>query len=89
MQNTQRILRLDASANPTDSSSKKPGDYTTGGAALSSPVDFVSGYLKQVFGFIGIKNVNIVAADQMNLDAEASFGKAQSEIEQKYSAIAA
>ena len=62
---------------------------TTGGVPLASPVDFVSGYLKQVFGFIGIKNVNIIGADQMNVDAEASFAKARSEIEQQYSAIAA
>ncbi len=62
---------------------------TTGGVPLASPVDFVSGYLKQVFAFIGIKHVNIVGADQMNVDAEASFAKARSEIEQEYSAIAA
>ena len=62
---------------------------TTGGVPLASPVDFVSGYLKQIFGFIGIKDVNIVGADQMNVDAEASFAKARSEIEQEYSAIAA
>jgi len=62
---------------------------TTGGVPLASPVDFVSSYLKQVLGFIGIKDVNIVGADQMNVDAEASFAKARSEIEQEYSAIAA
>lgn len=62
---------------------------TTGGVPLTSPVDFVSGYLKQVFGFIGIENVNIVGADQMNIDAEASFAKARSEIEQEFPAIAA
>ncbi len=62
---------------------------TTGGVPLASPVDFVSGYLKQVFGFIGIKDVHIVGADQMNVDAEASFAKARSEIEQEYAAIAA
>lgn len=62
---------------------------TTGGVPLAGPVDFVSGYLKQVFGFIGIKDVNIIGADQMNVDAEASFAKARSVIEQEYSAIAA
>lgn len=62
---------------------------TTGGVPLASPVDFVSGYLKQVFGFIGIKDVHIVGADQMNVDAEASFAKARSEIEQEYPAVAA
>ena len=54
---------------------------TTGGAPLQSPVDFVSPYLKQVFGFIGIDEVNIVGADQMNVDAEKSFDSALRQIE--------
>mgnify|MGYP000149592755 CR=1 FL=1 len=53
---------------------------TTGGVPLQSPVDFVSDYLKQVFRFIGIENVNIIAADQMNVDAEASFQRALDQI---------
>lgn len=62
---------------------------TTGGVPLESPVDFVSGYLRQIFGFIGIEDVSIIGADQMNVDAEASYSRAISEIEQKYSALAA
>ena len=62
---------------------------TTGGVPLESPVDFVSGYLRQVFGFIGIENVTITGADQMNVDTEASFARAISEIEKRYSALAA
>lgn len=62
---------------------------TTGGVPLESPVDFVSGYLRQVFGFIGIEDINIMGADQMNVDTEASFARAISEIEQNYPAIAA
>jgi FMN-dependent NADH-azoreductase len=62
---------------------------TTGGAPLDSPVDFVSGYLRQVFDFIGIEDINIIGADQMNVDGDASFAKAISQIEQTYPAIAA
>jgi FMN-dependent NADH-azoreductase len=62
---------------------------TTGGVPLDSPVDFVSGYLKQVFAFIGIDSVNFIAAEQMNVDAQASFDKAISQIEQTYTAVAA
>ena len=62
---------------------------TTGGVPLESPVDFVSGYLRQVFGFIGIEDVNIIGAGQMNVDAETSFAGAISEIEHKYPAVAA
>jgi len=62
---------------------------TTGGAPLGSPVDFVSGYLRQVFAFIGIDDVNIIGADQMNVDAKASFARAITQIEQYYPAFAA
>lgn len=62
---------------------------TTGGAPLDSPVDFVSGYLRQVFGFIGISQVNIVGADQMNRDADASYSRAIAQIEKYYPAMAA
>ena len=62
---------------------------TTGGAPLDSPVDFVSGYLRQVFNFIGIEDINIIGADQMSVDGDTSFAKAISQIEQTYPAIAA
>lgn len=62
---------------------------TTGGVPLESPVDFVSGYLRQVFAFIGIDDVRILGADQMNVDAEASFARALSQIENSHSAAAA
>ena len=62
---------------------------TTGGAPLGSRVDFVSGYLRQVFAFIGIDDVNIIGADQMNIDAQASFARAKAQIELHYAAVAA
>jgi len=62
---------------------------TTGGAPLDSPLDFVSGYLRQVFNFVGIEDINIIGADQMSVDGDASFAKAISQIEQTYPAIAA
>lgn len=59
---------------------------TTGGAPLKSPVDFVSGYLRQIFNFIGIEDVTIIGADRMNVDADASFAGAQRQIDQHYAA---
>ena len=59
---------------------------TTGGVLLQSPVDFVSGHLKQVFEFIGIEQINIIAADQMNVDADSSFNKALHQIETRVAA---
>jgi FMN-dependent NADH-azoreductase len=54
---------------------------TSGGVPLGSPVDFVSGYLRQVFAFIGIDDVNIIGAAQMNVDADASLSAARAQIE--------
>ena len=54
---------------------------TTGGVPLQSPVDFVSDYLKQVFRFIGIEHINIIAADQMAINADTGIKKAQQQIE--------
>ena len=57
---------------------------TTGGVPLQSPVDFVSDYLIQVFRFIGIEDINVIGADQMNVDADSSYQKALDQIEQHY-----
>ena len=62
---------------------------TTGGAPLGSPVDFVSGYLRQVFAFIGIEALEIIGADGINRDGEQSIARARQQIEQRYPAIAA
>jgi len=55
---------------------------TTGGVSLGSPLDFVSTYLQQVLRFIGIEDINIIAAEQMNLDADNSYQHALDQIEQ-------
>jgi len=62
---------------------------TTGGVPLQSPVDFVTEYLKQVLGFIGIEDITIIAADQMNVDADSSYQKALDQIEQHYASTIA
>ncbi len=59
---------------------------TTGGVPLESPMDFLSAYLRQVFNFIGIDQINFIAADQMNIDAEASLVKARAQIEARLAA---
>ncbi len=59
---------------------------TTGGVPLQSSADFVSDYLGQVFRFIGIEQINVIAADQMNIDTEASFNRALTQIEQQIAA---
>ena len=54
----------------------------TGGAPVDSPVDFLVPYMKQVASFIGIKNVEVIAADRMNVDADASLGEAHQQLEE-------
>lgn len=39
---------------------------TSGGTPVGSDIDFASGYLRQVFRFIGIQNVEIIAADSLS-----------------------
>lgn len=52
-----------------------------GGTAMGSEVDFATGYLKHVLGFIGIDDVVFVAADQLMIDAEASRAAAKAAVE--------
>lgn len=54
---------------------------TSGGTEVGGPMDFASGYLKHVLGFIGITDVQIVASDKRNMDPEASAAKADAAIE--------
>ncbi|MGR3621928.1 FMN-dependent NADH-azoreductase [Pseudophaeobacter sp.] len=52
----------------------------SGGTQAGSDIDFATTYLRHVLGFIGITNVELVAADQMAMDAEASMARAKSAI---------
>ncbi len=49
----------------------------SGGTAVGSDIDFATNYAKHVLGFIGIHNVDVVAADRMALDAEAALNNAR------------
>jgi FMN-dependent NADH-azoreductase len=53
----------------------------SGGTAIGSEIDFASGYLRHVLGFVGITNVQIVAADQLMVDADVALAKAGTDIE--------
>jgi len=54
----------------------------SGGTKVGSEIDFGSGYLKHIMGFIGITEVEIVAADQLMVDADAAMAAANSAVEQ-------
>ena len=53
----------------------------SGGTPVESPVDFAVPYMKHVLGFLGIHDVEVIAADQIMVDAEKSTSKARKEIE--------
>lgn len=52
----------------------------TGGVPVGSAVDFATPYLKHVLGFIGITDVEIIAADRLNSQAEESMDSARARI---------
>ena len=48
----------------------------SGGTQVGSDIDWASSYLRHIMGFIGITDVEFVAADQLMVDADASHAKA-------------
>lgn len=54
----------------------------TGGTVLGSDIDFASGYLRHVLGFIGIDNVSIVAVERFNQNDEQGLQNIRAQIEQ-------
>jgi FMN-dependent NADH-azoreductase len=53
----------------------------SGGTLVGSDIDYASGYLKQIMGFIGISDVTIIAADALGQGAEAKIAAANDNIE--------
>lgn len=53
---------------------------TSGGTPIGSEIDFLSGYLRQVLAFIGIKDVEIIAADSLMRGGEAKIAQVKAEI---------
>ncbi|WP_299861066.1 NAD(P)H-dependent oxidoreductase [uncultured Roseobacter sp.] len=52
----------------------------TGGTEVGSDVDFASGYMRHIMGFIGITDVEIVAADRLMADADKAMAAANAQI---------
>ncbi len=53
----------------------------SGGTEAGSAIDFATGYLRHMLGFMGITEVKIVAADTLAIDEGAALAKAKSQIE--------
>jgi len=54
----------------------------SGGTKAGSEIDFATPYIRHVLGFIGITDAEIIAADQLALDPEATLKAANEAIEQ-------
>lgn len=53
----------------------------SGGTEAGSEIDFATGYLRHVLGFIGITDVVFVKADRLMIDAEATLKSAAEQVE--------
>jgi len=53
----------------------------SGGTEAGSEIDFATGYIRHVLGFIGITDVAFVTADRLALDAEGTMQKAHHQID--------
>ncbi len=52
----------------------------TGGTPVGSDIDFASGYMRHIMGFIGITDVEIIAADRLMADADKALADAEARI---------
>jgi len=55
--------------------------FAAGGTAIGSEIDFASDYLRFIFGFMGISDVQFVQADQLAIDADASLASANKSVD--------
>lgn len=53
----------------------------SGGTAVGSEIDFASGYLRHMLGFLGITEVEVVAADQIMINADQALAGAHERID--------
>lgn len=52
----------------------------TGGTAIGSDIDFATGYMKHVLGFIGITDVEIIGASQQMVHGDKAMEDARAQI---------
>ena len=55
--------------------------YSAAGTPMGSDLDHASGYIRFMLGFLGITDVDFVAADRLAMDREAGLARAQDALE--------
>lgn len=53
----------------------------SGGTEMGSPIDFASGYIRHILGFLGIQDVTFVAADRLAVDPETTIKAANKAVD--------
>lgn len=53
----------------------------SGGTQVGSEIDFATTYARHVLGFIGITDIEVIAADRLAIDPEASMSAANDAVE--------
>ncbi len=53
----------------------------SGGTAVGSDIDYATGYMRHILGFVGITDVTIIAADALAKDPEGTLAAAHSQID--------
>ena len=59
----------------------------TGGTAIGSDIDFASGYLRHVLGFLGISDVTIIPAERLNTNRDDALETVQRVINESVNAL--
>jgi len=59
----------------------------SGGVSIGGDADFASSYLRHVLNFIGIHEVEVIAAERLNTDKQGNLQKAQGQIQRAVSLI--
>jgi FMN-dependent NADH-azoreductase len=54
--------------------------YASGGVPVESAADFATPYLRHALAFVGITDVDVIAADRLNSDAESALDRARQRI---------
>lgn len=54
--------------------------YASGGVSVGSEMDFASSYMRHVLGFLGITDVDVIAADRVALDSAGAWQRARARL---------
>ncbi len=52
----------------------------TGGSPVGSELDFATPYLRHILGFVGLRDIEFIAADRLNADREEAMAAANARI---------